>query len=304
MAVAGSPFFFVGGPGSLANRIFHTAWDLGHILFFSLVSWLLLSLSSMKKKEEQTSRMFARVFFLVLIAGIIVELLQMTFTRRSPDLFDVLRNQTGCLLVCAFFRSHGLQGVSRSLHHRLFQGGVVCLFLAALWPLFKTVTDEVLLNRQFPVLSSFETPFETSRWVDERQVSRERVIVHDGRGAMKVRLSTAMYSGTSLVHFPPDWSGFKTLRLSVFNPGWEELTLHCRIHDREHKHHGQLYGDRFHAKFVLKHGWNDLQISLEKVRGAPMEREMEMDKIERLGLFVVKQSVPKVIYLDDVALVR
>ena len=81
-----------------------------------------------------------------------------------------------------------------------------------------------------------------------------------------------------------------------------ELALHGRIHDRLHKFHDQAFEDRFHQKFILRPGWNDLRISLAEVRHAPAGREMDMHEIEGFGMFVIRQKRPLVIYLDYVYL--
>lgn len=296
----GTPFFFIGGPGYHASRVFQSVWNLGHIFFFALVSWLLSLFFLSKESDKQFAKIFFQVFFVVLVFGILIEIVQMGVTGRSPDLFDLLRNQTGCLLACAFFCPGKIFCVSGRKF--FFQFFVSTMLMIALWPLVQDVSDELIAWHQFPVLSDFETPFEKSRWVDSRQLSIERKIVRKGKKSMKVKLSTAKYSGTSLFFFPSDWQGYKTLHLSVYNPLSEDLFLHCRIHDKMHKQNGQMFNDRFHSRFALHSGWNELVISLDKVRSAPLGREMEMDKIERLGFFVIRQSSAKIIYIDNVYL--
>jgi hypothetical protein len=115
-------------------------------------------------------------------------------------------------------------------------------------------------------------------------------------------LSTAKFSGVSLFHFPGDWRGYQTLHCSVYNPLAASLVLIARIHDALHKEQGSEFSDRFNQQFTLQQGWNDLVISLEKVKNAPKGRAMEMQHIEGFGLFVVQQADPLEIYLDHVYL--
>jgi hypothetical protein len=298
MLLAGTPFFFWGGPGYYASRSFKSAWDLGHILFFLLLSlWLH---GHLRKKKSAGGSFFFPVFILVFFIGFLVELLQSVSSGRSPDLADMLRNQLGCLMAFAFF-IRPLPSGGRGTRN-LFRGAVLVLLAIAAWPLSRSLIDEYYAARQFPVLSDFETPFERSRWVNVDQLREEREIVRHGRKSVRVQLSTAKYSGIALFHFPRDWRGYRTLHCSVYNPQAAGLILNSRIHDIHHKEYNMEFNDRFNRQFSLDHGWNDLAISLEKVMKAPKGRLMNMERIEGFGLFVIQQPQPQVLYLDHVYL--
>ena len=184
----------------------------------------------------------------------------------------------------------------------LFRAMILILLAIAVWPLSRSLLDEHLAAKQFPVLADFETPFERYRWVDMQQLREETGKVRHGKKAMRVQLSTAQYSGITLFHFPGDWQEYQTLRFSVYNPKTANLVLNCRIHDVHHKDHHPAYEDRFNQQFTLHLGWNDLVVPLEKVKNAPRGRAMNMQHIEGFGLFVMQQPSPLEIYLDHVYL--
>ncbi len=300
LLLIGSPFFFLGGPEYHSPRSFHAAWDLGHILYFSLGSCLLRSYLRKLNAARSLPRLFFLTFISVLLVGSAIEVLQMFCDGRSPDIFDVLRDQLGCLTAFAFFIRPVLFGKQWQQH--LFRGIVLILLAIAVWPLSRSLLDEYLAAKQFPVLADFETPFERYRWVDMQFLSEETGEVRHGKKAARLQLSTAQYSGISLFHFPGDWQGYQTLRFSVYNPKTANLVLNCRIHDVHHKEHHLAYEDRFNQQFTLHQGWNDLVVPLEKVKNAPRERAMDMQHIERFGLFVMQQPSPLEIYLDHVHL--
>ncbi len=302
LLILGFPFFFLGGPGYYASRSFAAAWNLGHILFFTLASWLLCSLLLGRKPENGFFYLFLQVFSVILVLGTGVELLQMGIDGRFPDLRDILRNQLGCLVGFAFFCPVEMPG--GPWWRRLAQVLVSLLVLFTAWPLARAVIDERIAVRQFPLLSDFETPFERFRWKDIRQLRLERSLARHGNRSLRVQLSTATYSGTSLFYFPHDWRGYRWLRFSVYNPQSGEVALHCRIHDARHRQSGFRFEDRFHKRFLLRPGWNDLVISLEEVRQAPAGRTMDMQRIEGFGIFVVRQPRPLVLYIDNVYLDR
>jgi hypothetical protein len=66
----------------------------------------------------------------------------------------------------------------------------------------------------------------------------------------------------------------------------------------------QLSNDRFNKSFLLKKGWNSVRIDLEKVANAPRTRKMDMNDVCGLGIFSVRLSQPRVIYLDNVRLLK
>ncbi len=299
--LACTPLFFWGGPGYYSSRSFQAAWDLGHILFFLLVTFCL---NDIRKEKEAGSEIvyFLAVFLFVFCTGLLIETLQMLGSNRSPGLDDMLRNQLGCLAAFAFSNRSAL--FAHQPARRLFRGGVVALLIVAAWPLSRALIDEFLAARQFPVLADFETPFERFRWVNIDQLQVENEEVRHGRRSVRVQLSTNKYSGVALFHFPGDWRGYRTLHWSVFNPQDNPLPINCRIHDVHHKQNAMEFSDRFNQQFLLDSGWNDLVVPLEKVRAAPKGREMDMARIEGFGLFVIQQPRAQAIYLDYVYLGR
>ncbi len=301
LLLIGAPFFFFGGPGYHSSRSFQAGWDMGHILYFALLSCLLNLFLARRYRFLSPWFRLGLVFTSALALGLTVELLQTTQANRSPSGLDVLRNQLGCLLAFAFLPP---QANRKARGQRLLRLMALLLLLLAAWPLTQAGIDEYLAVRQFPVLADFETPFERSRWVNARQLRLETDLVRHGKRAVRVRLSTAKYSGVSLFHFPGDWRGYEWLRFSVYNPQAEPLELHCRVHDATHKDQGQAFHDRFNQQLSLHPGWNDVALSLQKVKNAPRGRVMDLQHIEGLGLFVIQQKMPLDIFLDHVHLSR
>ncbi|MBE0618205.1 MAG: hypothetical protein IH608_09810 [Proteobacteria bacterium] len=177
--------------------------------------------------------------------------------------------------------------------------GVQCL------PLARALTDEVSARRHFPVLADFEDARELERWTGVACFEQSSDVARAGTQSLRVRLGTEHYSGVALHYFPGDWRGFRALRLSLYRPDDDPLlVLVCRIHDAAHRERGQAYADRFNRRIHLAAGWNDVEIPLAEIRDAPRGREMDLGRIEGVGLFAVALPEPRVVYLDDVHLVR
>ena len=300
LLLIGFPFFFIGGPGYHADRSFKSVWDLGHILFFFLATRLFLLVAAKRRGNKRNQMMFLQVFVSALGLGIIIELAQKALGGRSVDGWDVYRDLLGC--VGAYTFSELFPVVNRRVI--LPAIGIMLLVTAASWPLVRSLVDEGIARRQFPVLADFETPFEQNRFSPGSRVQRVAKIAAHGRFSLQVQLTTATYSGASLFYFPHDWRGYTSLNFSVYNPEKEELELHCRIHDVNHHRHGMRFSDRFHQLFTLHPGWNRCQVLLADVRTAPRTRLMDMARIESFAFFVVRQSKDHIIYVDNIYLGR
>lgn len=165
--------------------------------------------------------------------------------------------------------------------------------------------DESIARKQFPVLSTFETPFEIERWSGNNSaLTIDHDIVKYGKSSLKVSLTTAQYSGVYLRYFPEDWRNFSFLRLAIFNSSSELLKIHCRVHDRLHVINGFPLNDRFNGSFILDRGWNTITIPMEQILNAPVSRTMDLTNIKGIGIFVIRLPTPEIIYIDHVRLVK
>ncbi len=107
----------------------------------------------------------------------------------------------------------------------------------------------------------------------------------------------------SLHYFPSQWSGYDALAFSVFQDNRQGLRLWCKVYDRQHLHNDLKAEDRYEQEFILDKGWNDLEISLKDVRRAPLGRDMVMDEIVCLQLYVSGDE-QVTLYFDTFRLVK
>jgi VanZ family protein len=295
-------FLFIGGPNRFSPRSYKYAWDLGHVFAFFLWSYLLFH-SWKNISKAPFLKLCIWILLFTLFSGILIELLQRNIDR-TPSIGDVLNDLLGSLVTLAFFvpsRKH----ISR-MSLRILQCGVFFLILVALFPLTRALIDEAIARKQFPVLSTFETPFERERWSgNNSELTIDHNIAKHGKSSLKISLTTAQYSGAFLVHFPGDWRNFKFLQLDIFNPSSQLAKIHCRIHDIFHvTNTDQPHDDRFNDTFILNRGWNTIKISLERILNAPVSRTMDVANIHGFGIFVVRLPTPEVIYIDNVRLTK
>jgi VanZ family protein len=293
----GSVLLFLGGPDYYSSRSFKHLWDIGHIVYFALLACLLSRWRFVA--QLSLAGQWTIILLITLLVGVSIEFMQYG-TERTPDTGDVLRDLTGSLLVLVFGSS---RSASQPVSWRLSQQVAVLVLLAVqLWPLTKTLIDEATALQQFPLLSNFETPFEIDRWAGNAMLSVESMPSISQGKLLKLSLTTDRYSGVALNHFYGNWISVRTLKISLYNPDAVPLQIICRIHDLQHTDGYEEYEDRFNRSFLLMQGWNHIEIDLDEVEESPADRNMDMSRIRGLGIFVVSQSEPRFLYLDNVQL--
>ena len=293
----GSVLLFLGGPDYYSSRSFTHFWDLGHIVYFALLAGLLSRWRVVAKMS--LAGQWTIILAITLLLGVSIELMQHG-TARTPDIGDVLRDVTGSLIVLVFGSPEpGLRPLGLRLSLRL---AVLSLSLVQLWPVTKSLIDEAIARRQFPLLSGFETPFEIDRWTGSARLSIATMpSIADSR-LLKLSLTTKQYSGAALKYFDGDWASASRLKFSLYNPDEDPLQITCRIHDLQHNDGHEEYEDRFNRRYTLMHGWNHIDIDLDEVKTSPARRSMDMGRIREIGLFVTSLPAPRIIYLDNVRL--
>lgn len=288
---------FMAGPGYHSPRSLSAAWDLGHVVAFSLWSYLLLAWSPGRKASPP--RQWGVVLMFCLVAGGTTEGIQ-SLLGEDVSLGDLLRDVVGGGITLSWF-APSAKNLSRGARRTVRSLSAFSLLVACL-PLVAALCDEGIARARFPLLFDSETPFERSRWEGGARISVDRSIAFHGEASLRVEMDTSLYSGITLVHFPRNWRGYRFLVLEVFTPSPEGLEVTCRIHDRQHEEGEQRYEDRFNKNFHLRPGWNCIRIDLDEVTRAPVGRTMDLGEIREVGLFASRLPVPRTIFVDYVRL--
>lgn len=283
------PFFFIGGPDWASSALYRAAWNLGHIVFFGL-----LTLVIQLHWGVGGWRQFLGISALVFVLGLGIEALQL-IVGRHVDWGDILRNLVGAWLVLVWRRS-------RLPTWLLWAGRVAAtaLLLAQLETVANAAAQRIWMANQLPLLSNLDDPRALKQW--HGNVARTRLYSSTGEYSLALRLSTDRYSGAGLVEMPQNWRNYQNLNFKLYNPASETLTLTLRINDIAHDRGSNAYDDRFNSRLVAKPGWNSYRINLKSVKEAPTERTMNMGRIRRLMLFTSGLPQPVTVYLDDLRL--
>jgi VanZ family protein len=291
--------FFAGGPNYHSPRSFKSLWNLGHIIYFMVLPLLLISFYPNKRISPifQTSLIIGATLAL----GILVEIFQYGF-NRTPDMGDLFRNMIGAFIAICF-----ILPIRESVPKppmRVLRTIIVLLVASQFYPIILALIDEHHARRQFPILSDFQTPLQIQRWTGSAAITIENDIGHRGNRAMRADLTTQVYSGLALKYFPANWQQYQWFQFRIYNPSADAITMTCRIHDKKHTAGVQQYQDRFNKTERLSQGWNTITISLEEVRRAPHNRQMDLSQVYGVGIFASRLPQPRTIYIDDVRLMN
>lgn len=286
------PFFFVGGPDALSPTLLKTVWNFGHIIFFAVFMLLVQSFRPLLRWQE-----WLLVTLLAIGAGIAIEFIQ-RFVGRDSSWSDVLHNLFGVWLGL-FWGQKPTQLV--------WLLRFICLLLIApsFWLVIYSGMADIAMRKQFPLVNSFESHYELAQVHNnpQRANTYQNNLLHThGNYGLRVVLSSKKYAGLSLIGPYGDWNGYKLLQMDFYNPDSEPLELVLKISDAHHDLGSNRFNDRFNRALILMQGWNQVQINLDDVRNAPLNRDMQMDQISGVEVFAVQLPEAREFYWDNIRL--
>lgn len=121
----------------------------------------------------------------------------------------------------------------------------------------------------------------------------------EGAKSLKVELYPSDYPGVSFKTFQKDWAAYKEICFDVFNSGKEKIDLIVRVDDSPQN---TDYADRYNKGFALLPGENKIRISLTVLKTSSGKRNIDLRRIEKLILFVVRPERKTQFYIDNIRL--
>ncbi|MFN2361006.1 MAG: succinyl-CoA synthetase subunit beta [Marinobacter sp.] len=289
-----TPFFFIGGPGWTDGPLYKSAWNLGHILFFAL-----LTLATQPWRFWTGWALWGLSTLAVLVIGVTIELLQYGVSR-DMDWQDILRNLLGAWAVLAIWPRASHTGLSR-LTIWCFRLIVAALLLVEVGSTARVAYQQYQISQLLPALYDFSQPDSSPFWRGPVTPVAYNT-ASDHPGALRISLSTNRYSGVSLHNFPGDWRDYNHLVIVLYNPQDHPLPMTLRINDVAHDLGNNAYNDRFNTRLMLPPGEQRFRLDLDLIRNAPASRNMDVGAVRRLGLFASGLMEPKTVYLRVIRL--
>lgn len=273
--------------------------DLLHFALFALLTGAVLRWAP-PRATSHTPRRTLLLLVLVAVFAYGTEKLQ-SLSGREPSRHDFLADLAGAAAAALIVPLRVVRGRRRwALSAAL--GGLIAA--AAYHPL-GVMYDSWLALHEMPELSSFENRWQATRWrFDFARGERRADHATRGRYSLRIELLPGRYSAATLTPPVADWHEFRELRCDVELLGNESLDVALKIYDQPHTQTDYSPTDRFQHRLRLQPGRNHLRVSLDDVRRAPQRRSMDLAQIVCFQLFTWDLVRPRVVYLDDVRLVR
>jgi len=265
------------------------AHDFGHFVAFGAVTALFAFSLSIRSRTALASRAavacLASLVALALGAG--VELAQAA-TGGNGDPWDVIRDGGGALSAAflLFARDRAIDARWRAAIAAM----AIVVAAAFAYPVAAALYDEARARAQFPVLASFETAGELSRFQFSDGLNPKIVPTVDADGrivsGMHLHLPPGKYPGIVLSHFPRDWRGLRALELLIFNPATTPIEMTVRIDDVHYNFRLDI-DDRYNQSFRVLPGKNRIEIPLSDVVTAPRGRQFDLGHVQSLLVYTV-----------------
>ena len=287
------PLLFFGSQPLIQFRLLPYLWDYGHIALFAAIFWLLFSNWNLFAEKSIYWTLLTTILPIIFVS-VPIELIQ-GINGREYSFLDIMRNCLGATIAIAFHPDSFSDNRTFSRSKLKYLGVSVLIIFS--YPLLINTADTINAYRSFPVLSDFESPFELTRWsgnqliVEKLDASNNHVMVNT--------FTTDEYSNLTFESFPNNWAGFSKISFRIFNEGTTIHELNLRIHDQRHRKSNWDYNDRFNQVIILNPGWNKVSIDLNLVRVHPINREIDMSKIEEIIIFSHNLQTNIRLYFDD-----
>lgn len=287
--------FFIVLFSSLPNRglVFPQMINSGHAFVFFCANLFLLRLLL------GSTGTFKKIIFISIFSiaiGLVIELVQPNFGRDNSVLdfsYDVL----GVTFSALFFAQNSASATKvKVLLVGIFVGisSVIPLYKMELW--WKV--------NQSPVLLNFERPWEDQVYsldkdVILQKIKASRLFNSEGYAGKLIINSTEMYAGLSLNHAKSDWTTYSKLSWEMVSLRDQPISITLRVHDSVHN---QEFSDRYNETFTVVPGFNSFEVDLNKIKTAPLSREMKMQHISNIKFFLIQPENKTILYIDNIQL--
>ncbi|MCA9618931.1 MAG: hypothetical protein KC731_07915, partial [Myxococcales bacterium] len=168
--------------------------------------------------------------------------------------------------------------------------GALGLLAPGLWPAGRALLRKARVVQQLPEVAAFDGPGDAAvfRTLDGGEVAvvpPPSVWREATRGRVgEITFHAGFRNPRLLVDNPfASWAGYQALMISLWSPEDAPFEVVLRIDDEAAT---LAMDDRFHRRFALVPGPNELRIPLADIRLSPTTRELDLGDLENLVLFM------------------
>jgi VanZ family protein len=281
-----------------ANLFQQSLFEASHVPIFGIIA---ISLLFATPKHWRTTWKLATAMAIAIGLGLISESAQIPI-ERDASFSDLISNALGAAGFLAIAIATKKVGFTTSLRRISALVVGLILLLCGLSQFIGVSAAYVVRNWQFPVLIDFDSPLMNTFVTTQNSTLESGASSEFGRSFQKVRLRSGYWPGLIFHDIRPDWRKYSALAIDLALNGPEPLDINIRVHDRRHSNSDQLFRDRFNRSITISPGEQTLRISLVDIRNAPMEREMNLAKIDGIVIFCDARNAGREFYIAEIRL--
>ena len=277
-------------PLPFEGRLEATLVDLGHAPMFGgitlAVLWLWQRFRPLSRFGRDWIGRLALVALCVFAFGIAIEIAQ-SLTGRKAAMHDVVANGLGiaAMTLTCFAVLRYRQGTPRKWPNYVAIVLASGCFIAAFVHPVTIAMDIYAVRRDFPLIASFESPIELTRWYFDgcRGTLAPENVTH-GERAMRLSIAPVDYPSATLIETFSDWSDISqwqvdmTLDAEYGSP----LQICLKVIDAEHR---DYHSDVSRMWFELRPGKTTvLTFPRAEILDGPDGRKLQLSNIKYLSL--------------------
>ncbi len=292
--------------------LWRAIYNFGHVPLFGVVAILLLWVSRalFKSSVGPGIRHYGIALFGVLVLALVTELLQSLDVARQSSASDIVHDLIGATCGLVLFLTWDTQLSGSWVQWRQFprrvllHGCVVLVLCFTLGPVAEWALTYWDRANRFPTLMDFSSDWEM-KFVKETDSELNVVMPPEGWQKSKddlvgrVTFQTKKYPGIHLQEPYPDWRGYTHLTFDVYSELSHPQSIALRIDDL---YYTNRYDDGFNRRVEILPGLNHINITIEDIRQAPVNRETDLSAMRKLLFFAVNPPEKFTLYFDDVRL--
>jgi len=228
---------------------------------------------------------------------------------RDADIGDLVRDIIGIVVFLGIYATFDSKLNNSIKKPKIYNNNLIRIILPViiiipLIPGIKGSLSYFHRSRQFPAINSFDSNLER-QYMEISNADVDFVNPPPGfktrahKKVCEIVFHPAQYPGIKILEPEPDWSLYQTLKLDVYSETDSDIVLAIAIADRSHNHE---FNDRYTQTFTIKTGINEISISLEDIKKAPKNREINIKEIASILIFLVKPEIETILYFDNILL--
>ena len=282
-------------PLPLNGRIFFATFDLAHAPSFCLLTLLVFS-AVPAARDPDRFRLRLLLWFAVGLVASGLELAQ-GFTHRSVSFRDAQANLVGATAGLLLF-----EGLIRVRWRRTFLLAGIATLLFAVAPALSMLYDIYRQVQQFPLLASFESKLEFTRWgPDWTQVRISDKHVSAGEHSAELPLIPGEMAILLMNDLPGEWTKYSAVEFDVYieSPA-EQEELIIKVSDFKSRDEKESQ-----TQFILHLETNaphHIRLSMNDIRDKPTQRSLEIQDLKQFQFMVWRPRAAGSVYLDHLRL--